>query len=182
MFTVKENKSHFSKLEQELRERMKAKKAAKAKPATTEENVDEPSTSNSSRPVTPPIVMVEDDTPPEDNPDSPGTPNSEMDRLLNGDEPRSPVKSPELRRARENGIVDDDDDKDSLDEMFSQPIRASSSSKKVKKKKRTPKMSSDSEDDLWEHDLLLEKPKRNSQVESQPLRRSSRKRLRDSAD
>jgi len=178
--SVSENKSHFNKLEAELRERQKAKKAAK----TTSEliELDEPSTSKSPPPPsTPPKDLSPVPSTSPVNIDSPGTPNSEMDLLLSQVEQVSPI----IRKGKNvvEQALEASEEEDSLEAMFSQPIQSSSSAKKRKQKnKKVVKISSDSEEeDIWAPDSPKDRQKKqNSLSNNLPLRRSSRKRRKDS--
>jgi hypothetical protein len=102
----------------------------------------------------------------------------------------SQQQSPVIRKMT-NSVVriilsdSDDEDDDSLQGMFSQPIPKSSSAKKGSKRRVQRKTDSGDEDDedIWSDDLIKEKPnQRVSQTESMPLRRSSRKRSKNGSD
>lgn len=124
-----------------------------------------------------PEIAPEPEVDAADGLDSPGTPNSEMDYLLSQ---QSPVIRKMTKPVTKSIVLSDSDD----ESMFSQPLLSSSSSKKGSKRKvvhKTVISDDEDEDDMWSSDFIKEKPKqRHSQTEVMPLRRSSRKRSKNS--
>lgn len=124
-----------------------------------------------------PEIPLEPEVGAADGLDSPGTPNSDMDYLLTQ---QSPVIRKMTKPLTKNIVLSDSDD----ESMFSQPLLSSSSSNKGSKRKVGRKIvisDDEDEDDMWSSDFIKEKPKqRNSQTEVMPLRRSSRKRSKNS--